>query len=486
MDSSTLSTAVAPLFTASTVYPFDSKNKIWGFSNSISSSAQRIRPCICYYFISFDFKIKISVLQSNNHNKKKIINDPVYGFISIPKEIIFDVIEHPYFQRLRRIKQLGMTHLVYPGALHTRFHHVIGAMHLMTKAINVIRRKGHKISKSEEQGVLLAILLHDIGHGPFSHALEYDIVNGVSHESISEFFIEQLNEEFNGELDLALQIFKNNYKKKFLHQLVSSQLDMDRLDYLNRDSFFTGVSEGVIGSDRIIEMLNVHDGNLVLEEKGIYSIEKFIVARRLMYWQVYLHKTVVAAEYMLIQILRRAKELVNDGKELFCSPALAFFLKENKTVEDFTSSKETLHQFAQLDDFDIMGAVKVWQNADDFILSDLSTRLLQRNLFKVEISEGEFDSDYLNKIKGKVAKKLNLSENEVESYVHHEKLTNNAYNFTRENINILKKNGSIIDVSKASDNLNISALSSPVEKYFLCYPVFKKKKGKQLSMIQNF
>lgn len=379
-----------------------------------------------------------------------------------------------------------MTHLVYPGALHTRFHHVIGAMHLMTKAINVIRRKGHEISKSEEQGVLLAILLHDIGHGPFSHALEYDIVNGVSHESISEFFIDRLNDEFDGELDLALQIFKNNYKKEFLHQLVSSQLDMDRLDYLNRDSFFTGVSEGVIGSDRIIEMLNVHDGNLVLEEKGIYSIEKFIVARRLMYWQVYLHKTVVASEYMLIHVLRRAKELFNEGKDVFCSPALAYFLKGNKTMNDFQNDAETLHQFAQLDDFDIMGAIKVWQNSDDFVLADLSTRLLDRNLFKVEISEGEFDADYLQKIKEKVAKKLNLSDDQLDSYVYHEKLTNNAYNFERENINILKKDGTIIDVSKASDNLNISALSSPVEKYFLCYPVFKSKKGKQLSMIQSF
>ena len=259
------------------------------------------------YFINLAFSFKIRQLQPNTNminNKKKIFNDPVYGFISIPQEIIFDVIEHPYFQRLRRIKQLGLTHLVYPGALHTRFHHVLGAMHLMSKAVSTIRRKGHEITNEEEQGVLLAILLHDIGHGPFSHALEHDIVSGVSHEEISSFFIDHLSTEFDGELDMALDIFRNNHPKKFLHQLVSSQLDMDRMDYLNRDSFYTGVSEGIIGSDRIIEMMDVKDGNLVLEEKAVYSIEKFLVARRLMYWQVYMHKTVVAAEFMLIHVLR--------------------------------------------------------------------------------------------------------------------------------------------------------------------------------------
>ncbi|MFT5779037.1 MAG: HD superfamily phosphohydrolase, partial [Crocinitomicaceae bacterium] len=312
---------------------------------------------MCAIFYRFETGFKSMQLQSkvNYNNKKKIVNDPVYGFITISQEIIFDVIEHPYFQRLRRIKQLGLTHLVYPGAIHTRFHHVIGAMHLMEKAIAAIRKKGHKISEDEERAVLFAILLHDIGHGPFSHALEHDIVNGVSHEEISGFFIDRLSIEFNGELDLALQVFENKHPKKFLHQLVSSQLDMDRMDYLNRDSFFTGVSEGVIGSDRIIEMLNVVDGKLVLEEKGIYSIEKFIVARRLMYWQVYLHKTVVAAEYMLIHALRRAKELAMDGKVIFGSPPLLYFLQRTISSDDFKNKPETLDQFALLDDFDILG-----------------------------------------------------------------------------------------------------------------------------------
>lgn len=419
----------------------------------------------------------------NYNNKKKIINDPVYGFISIPQEIIFDVIEHPYFQRLRRIKQLGMTHFVYPGALHTRFHHVIGAMHLMTKAIATIRRKGHEISDSEERAVLFAILLHDIGHGPFSHALEHDIVCGVSHEEISGFFIDRLSEEFGGDLDLALEIFKNKYPKKFLHQLVSSQLDMDRLDYLNRDSFYTGVSEGVIGSDRIIEMFDVVNGSLVIEQKGIYSIEKFLVARRLMYWQVYLHKTVVAAEFMLIHVLRRAKTLVLEGKELFASPALNFFLKQNITIDEFKSNPEVLNQFAQLDDFDILGAIKVWQQCDDRVLAELSRRIVERELFKIEVSPIPFTQERIAQIRAKVQAKLNLTEEELDHFVYSDILSNNAYNDSKENINLLMKNGKVMDVSKASDNLNISALSSPVEKYFLSYPVFKSSKPKQLSMI---
>lgn len=419
----------------------------------------------------------------NYNNKKKIINDPVYGFISIPQEIIFDVIEHPYFQRLRRIKQLGMTHFVYPGALHTRFHHVIGAMHLMTKAIATIRRKGHDISDSEERAVLFAILLHDIGHGPFSHALEHDIVCGVSHEEISGFFIDRLSEEFGGDLDLALEIFKNKYPKKFLHQLVSSQLDMDRLDYLNRDSFYTGVSEGVIGSDRIIEMFDVVDGSLVIEQKGIYSIEKFLVARRLMYWQVYLHKTVVAAEHMLIHVLRRAKTLVLEGKELFASPALNFFLTQNITIDEFKSNPEVLNQFAQLDDFDILGAIKVWQQCDDKVLAELSRRIVERELFKIEVSPTPFKEERINEVRAKVQAKLNLTEKELDHFVYSDILSNNAYNDSKENINLLMKSGQVMDVSKASDNLNISALSSPVEKYFLSYPVFKSSKPRQLSMI---
>ena len=406
-------------------------------------------------------------LKINNNNK--IINDPIYGFISIPDEFIFDLIEHPFFQRLRRIAQLGTTSLVYPGALHTRFHHVIGAMHLMTNAITTIRRKGHEITADEERAVLIAILLHDIGHGPFSHALEYDIVNGVSHEDISSFFIARISEEFDGKLDLALKIFQNVYKKPFLHQLVSSQLDMDRLDYLNRDSFYTGVSEGIIGSERIIEMLNVHEGNLVLEEKGIYSIEKFIVARRLMYWQVYLHKTVVAGEFMLIHILRRAKYLAQRGENLFASPALSFFLTSDIQLDDFKKNPAVLNTFAQLDDYDILGAIKVWQTSSDKVLSLLATRLVNRKLFKIEIGKEPFSNDRIQAEKELAMERFGLTEEESVYFVYSEVLTNNAYNQTKENINLLMKDGTVLDLSEASDNLNISALAQPVAKYCLCY-----------------
>jgi hypothetical protein len=404
-------------------------------------------------------------------NKKKLVNDPVYGFIAIPDDLIFDIIQHPYFQRLRRISQLGLTNLVYPGALHTRFHHALGAMHLMTIAIATIRRKGHEITPEEERGVLIAILLHDIGHGPFSHTLEYDIVNKVSHEDISSFFIERISIAFDGKLDLALLIFKNNYHKKFLYQLVSSQLDMDRLDYLNRDSFYTGVSEGKIGSDRIIEMLNVHEGNLVLEEKGIYSIEKFIVARRLMYWQVYLHKTVTASELMLIKIMQRAKELSTQNVELFASPAFQFFLKNAITKDDFQKNPEVLEQFAQMDDYDILGAVKVWQNHSDKILSFLCKRLINRELFKIELSKEPFSEERIQLERETVKAKYDLNDEELSYFVYSEKRSNNAYNKKYQKINILMKNGEIIDISQASDNLNISALSQPVAKYCLCYPV---------------
>lgn len=416
-------------------------------------------------------------MRTNAHrnNKKKIINDPVYGFITIPDEFIFDLIEHPFVQRLRRIKQLGMTHLVYPGALHTRFHHVIGAMHLMQQAINSIRRKGHEILPEEERAALIAILLHDIGHGPFSHALEYDIVNGVSHEQISAFFLERLANELENErkedLERALLIFRNRYPKKFLHQLVSSQLDMDRLDYLNRDSFFTGVSEGIIGTDRIIEMLTVFNDQLVVEEKGIYSIEKFLVARRVMYWQVYLHKTVVSAEFMLINALRRAKQLVKRGETVFASPALTYFLQNDVTEKDFESDPAVLETFAQLDDFDIMGAVKVWQQHPDKVLSILSSNLVNRRLHKVEISKNPFGPDRIKMEQEIVRQQFDLNDEEVQYFVYSELLTNNAYNQTNQNINLLMKDQTIIDVSKASDNLNISALSNPVEKYCLCYMV---------------
>ena len=407
----------------------------------------------------------------SRNNKKKIFNDPIYGFISIPDDFIFDLIEHPYFQRLRRIMQLGLSHLVYPGALHTRFHHVLGAMHLMTQAIATIRRKGHEITQDEERAVLIAILLHDIGHGPFSHALEYDIVSGVSHEEISGFFMDRLAKEFGEDLDRALLIFKNKHHKPFLYQLVSSQLDMDRLDYLNRDSFYTGVSEGIIGSDRLIEMLNVHEGNLVLEEKGIYSIEKFIVARRLMYWQVYLHKTVVAAEFMLIHALRRAKHLAKKGDQLFASPALHFFLNNDVTKENFETDEKFLNLFSDLDDYDILGALKVWQSHPDKTLSELSKRLVNRKLFKIEISKEPFSPDRIQLEKELARKQFDLEDSEVDFFVYSDILSNNAYNHNKQNINMLMKNGEIIDLTKASDNLNISALALPVEKYFLCYPV---------------
>lgn len=396
----------------------------------------------------------------------------MYGFISIPDAFIFDLIEHPYMQRLRRIMQLGMSHLVYPGALHTRFHHVLGAMHLMTLAVATIRRKGHDISTEEERAVLIAILLHDIGHGPFSHALEYDIVSSVSHEEISGYFIERLSKEFGSDLDHALLIFQNKHPKPFLHQLVSSQLDMDRLDYLNRDSFYTGVSEGIIGSDRLIEMINVHNGNLVLEEKGIYSIEKFIVARRLMYWQVYLHKTVVAAEFMLIHALRRAKQVAKMGEDLFASPTLLYFLKNDITQHDFETDPSVLDRFASLDDYDILGALKVWQTHSDKVLSTLSSRLVNRDLFKIEISKEPFSKERLAHERQLVKQHFALQEDEIDFFVYSDILSNNAYNQKKQNINMLMKNGEIVDLSDASDNLNISALASPVEKFFLCYPVF--------------
>jgi len=406
----------------------------------------------------------------NRNNKKKIINDPIYGFISIPDEFIFDVIEHPYMQRLRRISQLGLSHLVYPGAVHTRFQHVVGAMHLMGKAINVLENKGCEISPDEKRAVLLAILLHDIGHGPFSHALEFDIVKSVTHEDISAYFIQSLEQAFGSDLNLALKIFEDKHEKPFLHQLVSSQLDMDRLDYLNRDSFFSGVSEGIIGSDRLIEMLAVHKGQLVLEEKGIYSVEKFIVARRLMYWQVYLHKTVVAAEYMLIYALRRAKWLARNGINVFSSPALSFFLNKDLSKQEFENDKSVLENFAALDDYDILQSLKVWSNHKDATLKFLSSSIVNRKLFKIEIAKEPFSDKTIASVKNKLLATGAFSEMDLSFLVFSDKLVNKAYNQKFQNINLLMKTGEIVDLSEASDNLNISALARPVEKYFLCYP----------------
>ena len=403
-------------------------------------------------------------------NKRKIFNDPVYGFITIPDDLIFDIIEHSYFQRLRRIKQLGLTHLVYPGALHTRFHHALGAMHLTNQTISVLRSKGHDISNDELQGVLLAILLHDIGHGPYSHALEPSLVCCLSHEKLSELFMEKLNKIFNNKLSLALKIYKNEYHKKFLHQLVSSQLDMDRLDYLKRDSFFTGVSEGVIGTERIIKMLNVFNGKLVVDEKGIYSIENFIVARRLMYWQVYYHKTVFAAENMLIKILKRAKFLAQNQENLFATPSLDYFLKNNFTENDFIENEKVINTFALLDDFDIYASIKVWSNHNDKILSFLCKSLVNRHLYKTEIQNQQFEQTYVNKIKQTAKKTFQINDDEINYFLISKTTENNAYTNENNEINIFNKKGEIFDIAEASDHLSISVLSKTTKKYFLCYP----------------
>lgn len=402
--------------------------------------------------------------------KFKIINDPIYGFIQIPNELLFALIEHRYYQRLRRIKQLGMTYLVYPGAIHTRFHHALGAMHLANEAIEVLRLKGHEITHDEATGVLIAVLLHDIGHGPFSHALESSIVSGIHHEDMSALIMQKLNDEFEGKLSTAIEIFYGRYPKKFLHQLVSSQLDMDRLDYLSRDSFFTGVSEGVISYDRIIKMLNVANDNLVVEVKGIYSIEKFIIARRLMYWQVYLHKTVLAAERVLVNILMRAKELVLQGQPVFASTALNTFLSKEIFKDDFLTKPEYLEQFVRLDDYDIYGAIKEWAIHPDPILSALSKSFVDRRLFKIEIQNNAFSKTYVDEVKAKTKEAFGLKNHEVNYFVMTDSITNNAYSPETEQINILYKNGDVKDIADASDQYNIAALAKTVQKYFLIYP----------------
>jgi HD superfamily phosphohydrolase len=404
------------------------------------------------------------------HNKRKIINDPVHGFITIPNALIFDIIEHPYFQRLRYIKQLGLTYLVYPGAIHMRFQHALGAMHLMSQAMEMLKIKGHDISADEQQGLLLAILLHDIGHGPYSHALEHTLVENITHETISNYFIEFLNARYGGELELAKQIFTNQYHKKFLHQLVSSQLDVDRLDYLMRDSFFTGVSEGVISTDRIIKMLNVHDDELVVESKGIYSIEKFIVARRLMYWQVYLHKTVLSAENLLIHILQRAKYLAEQGDPIFASSALETFLKRRLTIMDFEVTPHLLDTFAQLDDNDLFYSIKMWTKSPDKVLALLSQNLVNRHLPKIEIQSTPFDSEYLHAIMNRTQRKYQLTEAETAYFVFTDEVANNAYNPAFDKIGMLYHDGSVIDITKSSDQINTELLSRTIRKYFLCYP----------------
>ncbi|MBI9042273.1 MAG: HD domain-containing protein [Lutibacter sp.] len=401
-------------------------------------------------------------------NKLKILNDPIYGFITIPNALIYDLIEHPYFQRLRRVSQMGLSYLVYPGAHHTRFHHAIGSMYLMQNAIRILRFKGVEISADEENAVYIAILLHDIGHGPFSHALEKSIVTGVTHESISLKFMVALNNEFNGKLSLAITIFKDEYHRKFLHQLIASQLDMDRLDYLKRDSFYTGVAEGNINSERILTMLNVKDDTLMVEEKGIYSVEKFIVARRLMYWQAYLHKAGLGAEKLMEKVLIRANELTLKGVKLPASKAFSYFLNNQINEDNFTN--ETLKIFSRLDDYDVFSSIKEWISSDDFILSTLSENLINRKLPKVKIQSEPLSEEQINSVKNKVKVSLNLSDNEVDYFVYSGEIFNQAYDSTKNNIQILYKNGTIKDITQASDHLNIQALSKPVYKYYFCYP----------------
>ena len=409
-------------------------------------------------------------MKAINADKTKILNDPIYGFTNISDDLIFNLIEHPYFQRLRRISQLGLTYLVYPGAYHTRFHHALGAMHLMQKAISTLKSKGHEITSEEEQAVLIAILLHDVGHGPFSHALEHSIVSGINHENISMLIMDKLNEEFKGKLSLAIKIFRNEYSKAFLHQLISSQLDVDRLDYLKRDSFYSGVSEGIINADRIISMLNVSNGDLVVDAKAIYSIEKFIIARRLMYWQVYLHKTVLSAEFSLVEALKRARSLLKNSVNIFSTSALREFLQNSHSLKNFNTNPKLLGLFCQLDDIDIMSSIKEWTQHPDTILSVLSKNIIERKLLKIELQDNKFDTSYINKIKHKAAKIYGIDSGNCSHLVFTNQIDNKAYNPKKYKINLLYKDGRIMDIAEASDQLNISVLGQTVTKYFLCYP----------------
>lgn len=402
-------------------------------------------------------------------NERKIINDPVFGFINIPKGLLYEIIQHPLLQRLTRIKQMGLSSVVYPGAQHTRFQHSLGAFYLMSEAITQLAAKGNFIFDSEAEAVEAAILLHDIGHGPFSHVLENTIVKGVNHEEISLMLMERINKEMNGQLNLAIQIFKDEYPKRFLHQLVSGQLDMDRLDYLRRDSFYTGVTEGNIGSARIIKMLDVKDDHLVIESKGIYSIENFLTSRRLMYWQVYLHKASVSYERMLISTLLRAKELASDGVDLFASPALRFFLYNSINQNNFRNNPEYLERFIQLDDNDIWTSLKVWCTHSDKVLSILSQGMINRNLFKVEISSQPISEERKKELILQISKQLNITFSEASYFVSTPSIEKNMYDPADDSIDIIYKDGTIKNIAEASDMLNISLLSKKVKKYYLCY-----------------
>ncbi|MDR1368522.1 MAG: HD domain-containing protein [Dysgonamonadaceae bacterium] len=402
-------------------------------------------------------------------NKRKIINDPVFGFINIPGEFIYSIIRHPYLQRLNRIRQLGLASFVYPGAQHTRLHHSLGAMYLTHEAVNQLRSKGHEITNEEAESVVACILMHDIGHGPFSHVLENTLVTDIHHEEISLILMNKINEKFQGKLDVCISIFKDEYHKKFLHQLVSGQLDMDRLDYLSRDSFFTGVTEGSIGSARIIKMLNIKDDRLVVDEKGIYSIENFLMARRLMYWQVYLHKTAVAAEKMLINTLKRAKELAGKGVDLFASPALRYFLYHPVDRHVFRNDPPAIEHFLNLDDNDIWCALKVWTDHPDKVLSCLSKGLVDRQLFKIEIASNPFGREFQeNKIR-KYAREFDISLEDAAYFVSSDEISTNMYHEADDSIDILYKNGDTKDISDASDMLNIQLLSKKIRKYYCCF-----------------
>ena len=402
-----------------------------------------------------------------SRNKLKIINDPIYGFIHIPSTLVFDIIEHPYFQRLRRINQMALSYLVFPGAKHTRFEHVLGCVFLMQKTVEMLRFKGIQISEKEAEGLYIAILLHDIGHGPFSHAMEHSIVEGISHEEISLRFMQELNKVFNGKLETAIAMFQGTYPRKFMHQLISSQLDMDRADYLKRDSFYTGVAEGNINSERLISMLNVRNDELVVEEKGLYSVEKFLIARRLMYWQVYLHKTSVAAEQILIRLLNRAKELVQQGQKLTMSTALAFFVKNKISKDNF--SQEELEMFARLDDTDIISAMKEWQFYPDAVLSKLSKMLLNRDLPKIKVRLNDFEEQKIKRLQ-KLSLAKGIDEKDMKYFVFTGVMTNRAYNPEKEIIKILTKNGRVVELSKTSEAINLEPLSQVTERYYICYP----------------
>ena len=403
-------------------------------------------------------------------NKRKIINDPVFGFLSIPNELVYDVLQHPYVQRLNRIRQLGLSYLVYPGALHSRFGHSLGAMHLMQEAIRSLRLKDVEITEEEETAAMIAILLHDIGHGPFSHVLEHTLVDGVTHEDISLLMMERINIDLNGQLDMAIAIFKNEYPKHFLHQLISSQLDVDRMDYLCRDSFFTGVQEGRVASERLLKMLDVRDDRLVVQVKGIYSVEKFLVARRLMYWQVYLHKTSVAAEQHLIKILSRAKELAQDGKELFCSPALRYFLYQRVDFSMFSPTSEALEQYALLDDNDVLCAIKAWISSDDKVLSALSRSFIDRRLFRGELLDAPLTDEQKKALNKTYAQALGIDEKDGEYLWSEHVSTSNTYSEKADSIDILYSDGTVRDIAQASEILDLAALTrKPTKRYIFKY-----------------